>query len=404
MIWSRYEALNCTGEGCRAVMDRPRVVIVGAGIGGLAAHLVCAQVGCTVEHFERQTQLTPAGAALILWPNGVKILQSLGLGERLSQIGCAPTRLVVRSQQDQILNELPLDALSRDIGAPTLVVSRTDLQALLLGALDLRELRLGADCISIEMAGEEVVASFADGRRAAGELVVGADGIHSAVRRSVIGEVAPRYAGFAASVGIMSNDDLVSTDVALEFLGEGQRCGLLPISGERIYYSFAFPWKEQGATPAEGWKCFLDRLFAGWPSPVREVINRLGQDAPLHLEIHDLPPLPAWTSKGVALLGDAAHATTPTLGQGACQALEDAATLGRCLGGPHPDLGSALAEYELRRKQRADRIVSLARQGAVKMHAPSPDVYQDLYRRIHASSMVETMGVAERWLAQGPVV
>jgi FAD-dependent urate hydroxylase len=285
---------------------------------------------------------------------------------------------------------------------PGYVVSRADLQTVLLEALEPGSLETGAKCVGVETTAEGTVVCFENGRLVAGDVIVGADGIHSAVRRAVVGEVMPRFAGFAAWVGIMDNAGLMPADTATEYLGVGQRFGLLPMTAGRVYYSFACRWEEGTRKPADGWTPFLQKRFAGWPVPALEVLHRMGISEPICLEIHDLPVLPSWEAGRIALLGDAAHATTPTLGQGACQALEDAAALGRCLA-DFPDVPEALAHYELERKSRADDIVARARVGAEKMHAPTEDVYRKLYQSIRASSVTQTLSVAERWLAQGSI-
>ena len=262
---------------------------------------------------------------------------------------------------------------SRRLGVPAYIVTRTDLQAVLLEALEPGSLETGAKCVDVEVTAEGTVVCFENGRRVAGDLVVGADGIHSAVRRAVVGQVKPCFAGFAAWVGIMDNEQLTPADTATEYLGEGQRFGLLPLTADRVYYSFACPWEEGTRKPADGWKPFLQKRFTGWPAPALKVIDRLKNDEPICLEIHDLPALPSWEVGRIALLGDAAHATTPTLGQGACQALEDAAALGRCLA-DFPDVPGALSHYELERKSRADHIVArrvLGQNGCMRLQSPS---------------------------------
>src|SRR5262245_12586318 len=170
-----------------------RIIVVGAGIGGLAAHVVCKRAGFEVEHYERQPHLGPAGAGIVLWPNGVKILLALGLGEQLRQIGHSLERIVTRTNQGTPLSEMPVGELERKLGAPIYPVSRTDLQTLLVDAVGPGNLRLGAQCLRVEQNTSGATASFADGRSATGDVVVGADGIHSVVRRVVAGEVAPRY-------------------------------------------------------------------------------------------------------------------------------------------------------------------------------------------------------------------
>src|SRR5215831_12743373 len=127
-----------------------KIIIVGAGIGGLTAHLVCKRAGFDVEHYERQPELGPAGAGIVLWPNGVKILLALGLGERLGHIGLRLERVVTRTNQGELLTEMPVGDLERKLGAPVYPVSRTDLQTLLVDAVGSANLHLGAKCVRVE--------------------------------------------------------------------------------------------------------------------------------------------------------------------------------------------------------------------------------------------------------------
>jgi FAD-dependent urate hydroxylase len=130
--------------------DRLKVVIVGAGIGGLSAHLACARAGFDVEHFERQPHLGAAGAGIVVWPDGVKVLALLGLGERLASIGNRPDTLVLRDPDDRMLSDLPLREIWERTGAPGYVVSRTDLQYILLEAVGAPRIRTGARCVGLD--------------------------------------------------------------------------------------------------------------------------------------------------------------------------------------------------------------------------------------------------------------
>jgi FAD-dependent urate hydroxylase len=379
-----------------------KVIIVGAGIGGLTAHLVCKRAGFEVEHYERQPQLGPAGAGIVLWSNGVKILLALGLGDGLRQIGHTLERVVTRTNQGEPLTEMPVGELERKLGAPVYPVSRTDLQSLLVDAVGPGALHLGAMCVRVEQTTASATAYFEDGRTATGDVVLGADGIHSAVRQAVAGEVAPRYTGMVNWVGLLANDDLQPEHTGSEFLGEGKRCGLLPIAANRVYFGFAGALGKGVPAPAGGRRSQLQDLFGGWPAPIPTVIDRLDETDMKYLEIHDLPPLPRWSQGRLALLGDAAHATAPTLGQGGCQAMEDAIWLARCLGATTLGEADGLARYESKRRERAELIVARSRKKVEAMHASDPEVYRELYAAIKASSVAETMGAQEELLEEGP--
>jgi FAD-dependent urate hydroxylase len=378
-----------------------KVIIVGAGIGGLTTHLVCHRAGFEVEHYERQPQLGPAGAGIVLWPNGVKILLALGLGERLKQIGHGLERVVTRTHEGLPLSEMPVGELEQRMGAPVYPVSRTDLQAMLVDALGPGALRLGATCVRVEQTSSDATAYFEDGRTATGDVIVGADGIHSVIRHAVAGEITPRYSGMANWVGIVPNDCLQPEHTGYEFLGDGRRCGLLPLAGNRLYYGFASA-AEKGTAPASGRRQQLRELFGGWPAPIPDLLERFDEAELKYLEIHDLPPLPRWSQGRLTLLGDAAHATAPTLGQGGCQAMEDAILLARCLGTTTLGVADGLTRYEAKRKARAEMIVARSRQKVESLHASDASIYGELYAKIKASSVAETMRLQEALLEEGP--
>jgi FAD-dependent urate hydroxylase len=379
-----------------------KVILIGAGIGGLTTHLVCRRAGFEVEHYERQPRLGPAGAGIVLWPNGVKILLALGLADRLRQIGQVLERVVTRTNWGDLLTQMPVGELERKLGAPVYPVSRTDLQTLLVDAVGLARLRLGAKCVRVEQHAAGATAHFEDGRMATGDVIVGADGIHSAVRHFIAADFTPRYAGIANWVGIIPNDGLHPEHIGSEFLGEGKRCGLLPLVGNRVYFGFACGMKKGQAAPLGGQRRQLRELFGSWPVPIPSILERVKEEQVKCLEIHDLPPLPRWSHGRLTLLGDAAHATAPTLGQGGCQAMEDAILLARCLGSTTLGVEDGLARYEAKRKERAEMIVTLSRKKAESICATDPEVYGELYTTIKASSVAETMRAQEELLVAGP--
>ncbi len=382
--------------------DRLKVVIVGAGIGGLAAHLACARAGFDVEHYERQPHLGAAGAGIIIWPDGVKVLRSLGLGERLDSIGNRPATLELRDVADRQLSELPLHEIWHRTGAPGYVVSRTDLQRILLDAVGAWRVRTGARCVGLDRDEAGVVVRIEGGPEAKGDLAVGADGIHSAVRKYVAPGGEPSYAGIASWVGIIPNDGLHPVSVVTDFVGEGKRCGLFPLSNNRVYYNFSAAWDRSQSRPESGWTEVVARLFAGWPPKIQAVLRRLEGREPIHLEISDIPHLARWSAGRATLLGDAAHATTPTVGQGACQALEDVDVLVRSLERGTTDVVDALLRYESERRRRAEDLVALSHRGLQRLHAKDESTYGEMYRAIRASSAHHTILTIADWLDRGP--
>jgi FAD-dependent urate hydroxylase len=379
-----------------------KIIIVGAGIGGLTAHLVCRRAGFEVEHYEREPRLGRAGAGIVLWSNGVKILLTLGLAEPLEWIGHRLEHVVTRTKDAVTLTETPVGDFERRLGAPVYPVSRTDLQSMLVDAVGTDNFHLGANCVCVEQNRSSATVYFADGRTATGDVVVGADGIHSAIRGAIVGDIAPGYAGIANWVGIVPNDGLQPEHTGYEYLGEGKRCGLLPLSGERSYFGFSCAMKHGSPAPEGGRRRQLRELFGDWPAPIPTILERFAEPELKYLEIQHLPALARWSRGRVTLLGDAAHATAPTMGQGGCQAMEDAILLARSLGSTTLGVADSLARYEAKRKERAEMIVAASRRKAEVMHAADPRVYAELYAAIRSSSITETMQAQQELLEAGP--
>jgi len=160
---------------------------------------------------------------------------------------------------------------------------------------------------------------------------------------------------------------------------------------------------EKGVPAPEGWRRqHLRELFDGWPAPIPTQIEQFDEQQLKYLEIHDLHPLSRWSLGRITVLGDAAHATAPTLGQGGCQAMEDAILLARCLGSTSLGVADGLARYEAKRKERAEMIVARSRRKAEALHATEPSLYGPFYAAIRMSSVSETMRAQEELLEAGP--
>jgi 2-polyprenyl-6-methoxyphenol hydroxylase-like FAD-dependent oxidoreductase len=338
-----------------------KALIIGAGIGGLATAIALRRAGITVEVYERSAGLHELGAGLSLWPNAIRALDLLGLAAALHAIG-QPERLGrIYAWRGEILSEIPSAALEQRFGAPIIVVHRADLQALLYNTLDAAQVHFNAACVALTQDDQGVTARFADGATAQGDVLIGADGIRSVVRAQLHGAHPPRYAGYTGWRGIAPFDHRRwSARTAFESWGIGCRFGFAPIDDERVYWFATEDVPEGGADPPEGRKAALQRRFRGWHAPVAAVLAATPEAAILRNDIYDLAPLARWSVGRVTLLGDAAHATTPTLGQGACQALEDAVVLAQCLraGGAG---AMALQRYEARRLRHTNAVVRLSR-------------------------------------------
>lgn len=334
------------------------IIIIGGGIGGLATAIALLRAGFDVAVFERVANLGAIGAGLTLWPNASKALGQLGLAPALAAISVPSGDSEIRTAQGQPLSRIPARELIARFGAPLIAVHRADLQRVLIDALGAENLHLDRRCVGIDDDGATVTARFADGGVVRGKILIGADGLHSAVRTHLFGERPPRYAGYTAWRGVTAFPP--ERVVPGETQGTGQRFGIVRLDGGRVYWFATTNLPEGGTDPPGQRRESLLARFAGWHRPIADVITATDEGAILRNDIYDRDPLPRWGRGRLTLLGDAAHPMTPNLGQGACQALENAIVLGKCLRDA-PDSVAGLRAYERQRRAHANRVVRLSR-------------------------------------------
>lgn len=333
----------------------PRALVVGAGIGGLAAAIALRRVGVDVSVFERVPEIREVGAGISLWANAVRALEWLGLEEAIRRGSIAYEVGGLRSADGAVISGISADELRRRVGTPVIVLHRADLHAALIGALPSDSVHLGASCSGFEQDGNGVTVRFTGGRSETGALLIGADGLRSVVRAGLHGAAEPRYAGCTAWRAVVEFDGPIR---ATETWGYGHMFGQVPISCNRVYW-YAAKTAPPGGESADA-KSELLELFKGWHAPIEPLITATPPSAILRNDLFDRPPAAAWGSGRVTLLGDAAHPMTPFLGQGACQALEDAVVLGHVLSRT-TDVVGALRRYEAMRIPRANAFVARSR-------------------------------------------
>jgi 2-polyprenyl-6-methoxyphenol hydroxylase-like FAD-dependent oxidoreductase len=334
-----------------------KVLVAGGGIAGLVAAIALQRAGIDVTVFERVKEQQEVGAGLSLWANAIRALQKIGLSELLASIGKPLPRQCILSWQGDILSETPVKTLAERYGTPLVVMHRADLQAALLQAVGEGVVQSGVTCTGFQQDETGVRIRLADGREVSGDLLLGADGIHSTIRAQLFGAAKPRYAGYTAWRGIApTTPEHWNEQMATETMGNGRRFGLVPLSQGRIYWFATLNTPEGTPDPERGRKQQLLKLFHACHSPVPAVIEATDEAAILHNDIYDRPPLHTWSNGRITLLGDAAHPMTPNMGQGACQAIEDAVALAACLT-TEPTVASALQAYETQRLKRANTVV-----------------------------------------------
>jgi FAD-dependent urate hydroxylase len=322
------------------------VVVIGAGIGGLATGLALDRAGIAVEIFERAPELSEVGAGIGLWPNAIRALDRIGVGDDIRGRAVADTSGGARNVAGRVLLHVPAEDLHRRYGAPTTGILRSELQRLMARRFGPERLHLGHELVGFEQDGDRVVARFAGGQTAAGAVLVGADGLHSVVRRQLLADGPPRYRGDTAWRGLApAPPDLQPLRDVFESLGRATRFGVFPLHRQRIMW-FASAVRPEGERDGPD---VLERLrdrFADWHAPIPRILEVTDPASILRNDIYDRPPASRWVAGRVALLGDAAHPMGPDLGQGACQAIEDAETLALALARTRqPDRALALYQH-----------------------------------------------------------
>ncbi|HTJ42197.1 MAG TPA: FAD-dependent monooxygenase [Kofleriaceae bacterium] len=329
------------------------VAIAGAGIGGLTLTAALRRRRIRVRVFERAASIEPVGAGITVQANAMNALATLGLDAPVAAEGVELGAIAILDTRGRALGpSVDVGALRDELGAPTIAIHRARLHRVLLEACG-GDVELGATVVGYEPRGERVLVRTTSGDLEA-DLLVGADGLHSAVRGQMIGDGEPIYAGYTSWRGIAK---LESGARATETWGRGARFGIVPIGRGETYW-FAVATVAAGGTD-EDVVADLTARYGAWHAPIADVIAATPRDKILRTDIRDRKTIETWHAGRAVLLGDAAHPMTPNYGQGGCQAIEDAIVLDRLLA-DHP-IEDALAKYEAARVARANAIVIGAR-------------------------------------------
>ncbi|MFF1696275.1 FAD-dependent monooxygenase [Streptomyces sp. NPDC058257] len=392
-------------------MPQRAATVVGGGIGGLAAAIALHRRGWRVEVLERAPKFTEIGAGISLWPNALRALEALGLADTVRSLGAVEATGGVRDRRGRWLSRTDNAELARRFGHPLVVLHRADLLRVLTEALPADIPRSGSEVSAVRDDGRSLVVEHAGGESRP-DLVVGADGLRSVVRRALWPDAdGPRYAGYSAWRMVTEPLPEPPSEGAATW-GRGERFGYTALPGGRMY-CFATASLPAGSTAhttgadtTAASSCEytgLLRRFGAWPDPIPALLAAVPEDAVLRHDLYDLPPLPSFVLGRVALLGDAAHAMTPNLGQGACQALEDAVTLAHCLDGT-TDVPTALRSYDLLRRPRTQLITRRsARLGAVgQLSWPPAVLLRDTAARlVPARATLRSMTPVLAWTPPG---
>ncbi|MEN2785630.1 NAD(P)/FAD-dependent oxidoreductase [Sphingomonas qilianensis] len=350
-------------------MPRGRALIAGGGIAGLAAALALRQAGYDVTIFERAGAIEPAGSALSLWPNAIAALDRLGVGARVrTEAAPIATMVLADRRGGALFGPHPLSSNQ------AFMVTRALLQSTLREALGAVDLRLGQPIAQLEQNADSVAFTLIDGTIARGDIAIVADGIWSPTATELLGNP-PRYRGYG---GVLALSDpvagLASTGIAAEYQGDGARFGVFDIGNRRQYWFYMHDTPE--ADIASLTLGAVAERALHWPAVVRAAIAATPADRLLPFAVHARPAPRRLGHGRVLCVGDAAHAMEPNLGQGACQALEDAVALGSAASIVQPD--AMLATYQ---SLRLARIRAFVRQSSDARHSAHGSLFKQRMAR-----------------------
>ncbi|GMA28488.1 FAD-dependent urate hydroxylase HpxO [Arenivirga flava] len=369
-----------------------KIIIIGAGVGGASAAIALQRLGHEVVVYDRMRENRPVGAALSLWSNGVKVLNWLGLADEVAALGGRMERMGYRDGlTGEQLCDFSLEPVTARTGQRPYPVARAELQALLMERAGLDRIRLGRRAVAVADDGDRVTVTFEDGSSDTGDLLIGADGARSIVRDHVLRAnglepVERRYSGYTNYNGIVPADPAIGPlDAWTTSVADGKRCAVMPIGGDRFYFFVDVPQPSGLPSPADP-KAPLEDAFGDWNPGVRALLDAIDPAVSLNrVEIWDLDPFHTWTAGRVAILGDAAHNTTPDIGQGACSALEDVFALAIALSTNTNGVEDALRRYVRSRSERAGELVLRARARAHETHAFEPGVTEAWYASLRGT-------------------
>jgi 2-polyprenyl-6-methoxyphenol hydroxylase-like FAD-dependent oxidoreductase len=340
-------------------MTNKQFAIVGGGIGGLTLGIALQRKGYNVSIYEGAPALKPLGAGITLAGNAVKALIQIGIAEQILQAGKVLQSLIIKDQKGNILTQTNAEELSRKFGViNSFSIHRGDLQNILLSQLQPGSLTTGKRLLDFNQTSSGVALYFEDGTTASTDYLIACDGIHSVARKKLIPQSETRYSGYTCWRAVI---DDVPSDLKLnetsETWGKGSRFGIVPLANRKLYW-FACINAQKNDPLLRNYKVpDLLTYFSNFHTPIADILKRTKNEQLIWGDIIDLKPITKFAFGKIVLAGDAAHATTPNMGQGACMAIEDAAVLSNCIE-EYSTVDEAFEKFEAKRIARTTKIVN----------------------------------------------
>lgn len=383
-----------------------RIAIVGGGIGGLTAARALLRRGLEVHVYESSPELKEIGAGVALGPNAMKALRSLDLEVPVRAIGYQAQFQRLRTWKGRMISKTDATVAAERFGANGCTIHRADLLDVLARSIPAGIVSLSARCEAVTTGESGAAARFTDGTEIEADVIIGADGIHSAVRTSLFGPDAPQFTGKICYRSVIGVAALPAKRIEpYEGLWLGPHGTLVVYGVRRGELINVVAHYDDATYKHESWIAECDReeiltRYRRWHSSLRELFA--AGDLWYKWALYDRDPIPAWTKGRTSILGDAAHPMLPYLGQGAGQAIEDGCVLAAALDKLGDDPAGALELYERSRRPRASRVVLTSRGRGEDNHLVSPAaaLVRDVRIAIRKRFSTDLTGRGESWIAE----
>lgn len=337
-----------------------KIIIIGGGVGGLTTAIALQGLGAEAHVYEASAEMKATGAGLVLAANAMRVFDQIGIGEAVGAAGEVLDHLSIRTEKGRILSQIKSAAIAKIGGAAhNFAIHRADLQAVLVDHLLPGTLHTGKRLQSFGQDATHAWAVFEDGSRETADVLIAADGLHSLVRKTLVPNSLPRYSGYTCWRVVTSLDGVPHDHRATtETWGRNGRAGIVPLRNNKVYAFLCVNTNGPLDPTYTAWGLpELRKCFANFHAPIPQMLAAARPEELIHNDISDIAPIKQYAFGRIALLGDAAHATTPNMGQGACQAIEDALAVARQLTSGSP-VEAALKAYEYQRIGKATRVVN----------------------------------------------
>jgi 2-polyprenyl-6-methoxyphenol hydroxylase-like FAD-dependent oxidoreductase len=332
------------------------ITILGGGIAGLSTAIALKNAGIETLVFEAAPELKAAGAGLGLGANAIKAFKVLGIDEEVINAGRFLPAFTVYDEKGKQITSTDSVSVSKKYGLDNFTIHRADLHALLLSKIDPSCIKTNKRVTGIEQNKNHIILHFQDGTIHETDYLIAAEGIHSVVRKYLLPDSKPRYAGYTSWRGVINNSNLEIKEGS-ETLGTKGRVGIVPLSGNKIYWFACVNTSAYNTTMKNYTIQDLLKQFEGYHHTVEAILKATKNENLIWTDINDLKPINRYAFNNILLIGDAAHATTPNLGQGACQAIEDAVILAAEIKN-NSNITIAFKKFEQRRMKRIRWIVN----------------------------------------------